>query len=156
MKRFKGGGVLSVSGYYRLAWSVDSTGKIVGGFNKIYQLKVLSSDGKVKFKFGRDFKLKIRPNYKKKSLYKYCPAFGKKILFDENGNIWIEQYIEKERKATRTYDLFSEEGIYLKQVRAPFRFHHFANGRVYGISKSRADDDFLIKCSRIVSGLEMK
>ena len=35
MKKFKGG-IGSASGYYRLVWSVNSSGKIVGGFNQAY------------------------------------------------------------------------------------------------------------------------
>jgi len=52
--------------------------------------------------------------------------------FDEAGNLWVELYKEDTTKEF-TYDVFSPEGIYLKQVRTDQRIFQFKNGRVYSI-----------------------
>jgi hypothetical protein len=52
--------------------------------------------------------------------------------FDEAGNLWVELYKEDTTKEF-TYDVFSPEGIFLKQVRIDQRIFEFENGRVYSI-----------------------
>ncbi len=60
------------------------------------------------------------------------PAFTRTIVFDEEENLWFELYKDDATKDF-TYDIFTSEGIYLKQVRADQRICQFKNGRVYSI-----------------------
>jgi hypothetical protein len=59
------------------------------------------------------------------------PAFKRMIIFDERGNLWVEPYAADETKVI--YDVFSPEGIYLKQVLLANRIYQFKNGKAYSL-----------------------
>lgn len=135
-------------------------GDIVTGFSKTYRLSVFSPQGQLKFKFGREFTLKknkklagikkILPKFVK--TLKYLPVF-RKLLFDESGRIWVELFKTEDRYVNVKYDIFSHEGIYIKQVTAPYRIYRFANNKIYGISETE-DGERVIKRAAIISGPE--
>jgi hypothetical protein len=133
MKGMSGGGITSMGGLYIIVWGINRQGKLYGGFNEIYRLGAYGLDGKIEFTFGREFKPLKNSRYKGlPGQKKTMPAFTEKIVFDEKENLWIELYKDDATKDF-TYDVFSPEGIYLKQVRADQRISQFKNGRVYSI-----------------------
>ena len=113
----------------------------------------------MKFKFGREFSPVRNKKFKKQKkvygevakIFEYLPAFGHKLLFDEDGRVWIEQYKRENRFKDVTYDIFSKEGIYIKRVKCPFRIYMFKNKKIYGILCKEEGEQRLIKCARIVA-----
>ena len=83
---------------------------------------------------------------------KYLPAFGRRILFDEKGRIWIEQLKEKDQMES-IYDIFSKNFIYIKKVTSPYTIYRFKNNKLFGISTTE-DGEWIIKCSGIISGFD--
>jgi hypothetical protein len=133
MKAMSGGGIVSMGGLYTIVWGVNRQGKLYGGFNEIYRLGAYGPDGKIEFAFGREFNPLKNPRYKgQPGQKKTMPAFNRTIIFDEAGNLWVELYKEDTTKEF-TYDVFSPEGIYLKQIKIDQRIFEFKNGRAYSI-----------------------
>jgi len=133
MKGMSGGGITSMGGLYIIVWGINRQGKLYGGFNEIYRLGAYGPDGKIEFAFGREFKPLMNSRYKGlRGQKKTLPAFTEKIVFDEAGNLWLELYKDDTIKYF-TYDIFSPEGIYLKQVRIDQRIFQFKNGKIYSI-----------------------
>lgn len=133
MKAVGSGGIVGMGGVYMIVWAINRQGKLYGGFNEIYRLGAYGPDGKIEFAFGREFNPLKNPRYKgQPGQKKTMPAFTEKIVFDEAGNLWVELYKEDTTKEF-TYDVFSPEGIYLKQVKIDQRIYKFKNGRVYSI-----------------------
>ncbi len=133
MLGMNGGGITSIGSLYVIVWDVNHQGKFCGGFNETYRLGAYGPDGKIEFTFGREFTPLKNPRYKGlRGQKKTMPAFNEKIVFDEKENLWLELYKDDAIKDF-TYDVFSPEGIYLKQVRADQRICQFKNGRVYSI-----------------------
>jgi hypothetical protein len=119
-----------------IIWNVNREGKLCAGYNGDYRLTVYSPDGKKDFIFGRKFTPLKNKDYKGMAGEKSTmPAFMPFTLFDEEGNIWIEQYKEKKSEGL-IYDVFSPDGIYAKQVKIDSRIYQFKGGKAYGISKS--------------------
>ena len=133
MKAVGSGGIVGGGGVYMIVWAINRQGKLYGGFNEIYRLGAYGTDGKIEFAFGREFNPLKNPRYKgQPGQKKTMPAFNRTIIFDEAANLWVELYKEDTTKEF-TYDVFSPEGIYLKQVRVDQRIFEFKNGRVYSI-----------------------
>jgi len=133
MLGMNGGGITSIGSLYVIVWDVNHQGKLYGGFNEIYRLGSYGPDGKIEFAFGREFTPLKNPRYKGlRGQKKTMPAFNEKIVFDEKENLWLELYKDDAIKDF-TYDVFSPEGIYLKQVRIDQRIFQFKNGKVYSI-----------------------
>jgi len=133
MKAMSGGGIMGGGGLYTIIWGVNRQGKFYGGFNEIYRLGAYGPDGKIEFTFGREFTPLKNSQYKGlPGQKKAMPAFTRTILFDEEENLWLELYKDEATKGF-TYDVFSPEGIYLKQVKLDQRIYQFKNGRVYSI-----------------------
>jgi hypothetical protein len=133
MKAMSGGGMVSMGGLYTIVWGVNRQGKLYGGLNEIYRLGAYGPDGKIEFAFGREFSPLKNARYKGlPGQKKTMPALTEKIVFDEEENLWLELYKDDATKDF-TYDVFSPEGIYLKQVRVDQRIFEFKNGRVYSI-----------------------
>jgi hypothetical protein len=133
MKAMSGGGIMGGRGLYSIIWGVNHKGMIYGGFNETYRLGAYGPDGKIEFTFGREFKPLKNSRYKGlPGQKKTMPAFARTIVFDEEENLWLELYKDDSIKYF-TYDIFSPEGIYLKQVRIDQRINQFKNGKVYSI-----------------------
>lgn len=126
-----GESVVMAGGLYTIVWNIDRKGKLYGGYNETYSLNAYGPEGKIEFTFGREYDFIKNPRYsgqvgQKKNL----PAYTRTIVFDEDGALWIE--LTKSAEATGfTYDVFSPEGIYLKQVKIAHRISQFENGRIY-------------------------
>ena len=133
MRRLDSGGMASVSGPFSITWNTSPSGKLFVGYNETYQLGVYSGTGKLEFRFGRDFTPLPIPNVKVDWAPKFRPAFSsRRLVFDEEGNLWIELYTEEGFEGI-LYDVFTMEGIYLKQAVVPHRVYVFKHGSAYGL-----------------------
>jgi hypothetical protein len=121
-------------------WNVNKQGRIYGGYNEDYHLEAYGPEGKRSFSFGRFF-APIRntrfkgPFAQKKYLPIFNPFFGQTIVFDEDANLWIELFKDKE-KGGFLYDVFSSDGVYLKQVRIEQRIAQFKKRKIYCIEQT--------------------
>ncbi len=133
MKAVGSGGIVGSMGVYMIVWAINPQGKLYGGYNEIYRLGAYGPDGKIEFAFGREFTPLKNPGYKgEPGQKKTMPAFNRTIIFDEAGNLWVELYKENTTKDF-ICDVFSPEGIYLKQVRIEQRIFQFKKGKAYSI-----------------------
>ena len=144
-------------------WTVDNFGRLFQGYNASYQLSVYHYNGDLAFKFGREFnphklnqsrhdrsnltaeQKRLNDKYYE-NLPKFKPAFKRNLIFDNDSNLWIEIETENEE---RVYDVFSPDGIYLKQVIIAHRIFDFKDGKIYSIV--RTEQDFrVVKRFRLV------
>lgn len=124
---------------YTTAWAVDRNGRLFAGYSENYQMSVFNPDGQLAFKFGREFTPLKNEKYKEGAIVpEYWPAFYRDIFFDEDGNLWLRQYTTEERE-TFIYDIFSPEGIYLRQVVSPHRIYVMKNGKAYCVVRTEED-----------------
>ncbi len=134
--RTKSGGSMTTAFPYApiTAWTVDKGGKLYAGYNEKYQLRVYTPDGELAFKFGRDFTPVKMMSKNGESSLGYWPAFVPSILFDDEGNLWLWHYTGKEeQEGMYMHDVFSPDGIYIKQVVVPHRIHRIKSGKAYCI-----------------------
>jgi hypothetical protein len=135
-------------------WGIDPQGRLWEGFNGAYELGVFDPDGKPLFRFGREFKpvknkaldkLTVQ-NRKMTTQPEFLPAFVPDFFFDEKGNAWLRMYKNPEDKdEPYRYDVFSPEGVYLRQIVAPARIYQVRNGKMYAIGET--EDGFkTLKC----------
>ena len=105
---------------YTTSWLVGPDDRVYIGYNKDYRLDVYDPDWKLLFRFGREFTPIPHPEYKPGAPHpEFYPAFSDwRKFFDGEGNLWLEQYVAEGVK-DHVFDVFSPEGIYLKQVRVP-------------------------------------
>ncbi|MBN1938074.1 MAG: 6-bladed beta-propeller [Candidatus Aminicenantes bacterium] len=143
-------------------WGVDPNGRIWAGYNGTYEIGVYDAEGKPLFRFNREFKpLKSKSfakldlaGQKATTLSEHLPAFVQDFFFDDAGNAWFRLFRnepdEKDEKAKNEpylYDVFSPEGVYLKQVIIPFRLSQVRKDRMYAIVET--EEGFrVLKCYR--------
>lgn len=114
-------------------WNITDDGRLYVGYDDRYQIDVYDSEGELSFKFGREYS--PIPDKNSKGIikrYKYMSFYARHRLFDESGNFWIEIFNEDD-KENIVYDVFSPEGIYLKQAHVKYRISLFEKGRGYSI-----------------------
>jgi len=132
-KAMSGDSGMTLGGPYSVIWAVSRRGKLYGGCNETFRLNAYGTDGKLEFTFGREFTPLKNPRYTGRvGQKKTMPAFERAIVFDEKENLWLELSKEEKTKGF-TYDVFSPEGIYLKQVKIDQRIFQFKNRKVYSI-----------------------
>ena len=119
---------------YTTIWTVSPQGILFTGYNENYRIDAYDAEGNLLFKFGRDFTRQKHPGFKPGSVApEFYPAFySRYYCFDEGGNLWLLQYTE-EGVEHSVYDVFSAEGIYIKQTIVPHRILQIRNHRAYGI-----------------------
>jgi hypothetical protein len=147
MRRTSTGGMASVGGS-AFGWTVHPGGKLFLCITKDYQLSAYSENGDLEFRFSREY-IPV-PNPRSRSAdNKYFPPFDpRRPRFDEEGNLWLQLYAPEDFEGI-LYDVFTPEGIYLKQVVVPYRIYFFKHGKVYSLL--RTEDEFLqVKRSRLV------
>lgn len=149
VRRTPEGGMISVSPSFRIAWTVDRRDRLVVGLNDQFNLTVYGPDLKPEFRFLREYELKKSPSYSGEAWQnEFYPAFeGTIIPVDDDGNIWLEQAIppvrkkgedgqlEWERAPDHIYDIFSPEGIYLREITLPFRIQCIKRGKFYVLER---------------------
>jgi hypothetical protein len=128
---------------YTTSWLVGPDDRVYIGYNKDYSLDVYDADWKLLFRFGREFAPIRHPEYKADGPHpEFYPAFSDwHKFFDAKGDLWLEQYVEEGVK-DHVYDVFSPEGIYLKQVRVPETLYLVRGDAGYSII--RQEDEFLV------------
>jgi hypothetical protein len=138
------GSVSQTSGEsYTTSWLVGPDDRVYIGYNKDYHIDVYDPDWKLLFRFGREFTPIRHPGYKSDGPHpEFYPAFSdRRKFFDEKGNLWLEQYVEEGVKE-HAFDVFSPDGIYLKQVRVPETLYLVRGDKAYSII--RQEDEFLV------------
>ncbi len=125
------------------AWTIDAEGKLYAGYNENYQLSVYDNDGELLFKFGRDFTPIKYAEYAGGANPEYWSAFSQYMFFDDGGNLWLWHYSGTEEDDGYEYDIFSPEGIYLRQVVVPHRIYRIKDGKVYSIIRDEEDFRFV-------------
>ncbi len=139
MMKSSGGGAVGTMGVYMIVWTVSPSGKLYGGYNEDYSLGAYGVDGRPEFFFGRAFKPVKNTRFKGPlAQKKYLPALGQSnrtLIVDGEGNLWVELYKEDEKKGS-LYDVFSPEGVYLKQVKVEQPISQFKKGKVYSLVES--------------------
>jgi hypothetical protein len=141
----EGGTVTSMTSgeSYKTSWLVGPDGRVYLGYNKEYRLDVYDPDWKLLFRFGRDFTPIRHPEYKPDGAHpEFYPAFSDwRKFFDDQGNLWLEQYVEEGVK-DHVFDVFSPEGIYLKQVRVPQTLFLVLGDKSYSLI--RTEEEYLV------------
>lgn len=119
-------------------WIVSEDGKLYAGYNENYLICVYDQEGDVLFKFGRKYDpLSDTMNWLN-GISDHLPAYSRTWLMDDVGNLWIE-LISLKREEDTTYDIFSPEGIFLKQVRTEHRILTIKNQRAYCVVPSEEE-----------------
>ncbi len=128
---------------YKTSWIVGPDDHICLGYNRDYQLDVYDPEWKLLFRFGREFTPIRHPGYSPDRGHpEFYPAFSDwRKFFDERGNLWLEQYVA-EGVEDHVFDVFSPEGIYLKQVRVPETLFLVRGDKAYSII--RTEEEFLV------------
>ena len=139
---------------YTTSWLVGPDDRVYIGYNKDYRLDVRDPDWKLLFRFGREFTPLRHPEYKPDGPHpEFYPAFSDwRKFFDGEGNLWLEQYVEKGGE-DHVFDVFSPEGIYLRQVRAPETLFLVRGDMAYSIVRTE-DELLVVKRFRMVPAPE--
>lgn len=128
---------------YQIVWDICMGERLLEGYSESYRMTVHSPDGPPEFHFGRQFTPIRYPYYgRRPSNPEFYPAFDRIVLMDDHNNIWLMQHGIEDPEETRVYDIFSSDGIYLKQVFLPTRIYAIQKGKIYSIV--RTEDDFLV------------
>lgn len=141
---------------YTTSWLVGPDDRVYIGYNKGYRLDVRDADWKLLFRFGREFTPVPHPEYKPDGPHpEFYPAFSDwRKFFDSEGNLWLEQYVAEGVK-DHVYDVFTPEGIYLKQIRVPEVLHLVRGDLAYSIVKTE-DEYLVVKRFKLVPEPEKK
>ena len=128
------GGTMTIGSQYNIVWKVTLKGMLYEGLNDEYKINVFNPDGIKVMTFSREYEPVLLVRQMDDIVVKnWMPAFDprKGWLIDGEGNLWVAFYSENQDE--NVYDVFSPEGIYLKQVIVPHRIFEFFNGKVYSI-----------------------
>jgi hypothetical protein len=131
-------------------WFVGKSSKLYVGYSGDYLVTVLNRGGKPLFKFGREFTPIKHPLYSPDLAHpKDYPAFYSRYVFiDNEENLWLKQY-HKNDQTKHLYDVFSKDGIFIRQAIVPERIFQFQNGKAYTIVESEGGD-YMAKCYELV------
>jgi hypothetical protein len=134
MKRMPSGGVLTTGSEFNIVWNVNRNGFLYQGLNNEYKINVYDPEGKHILTFGRPFEPIVQEfgddeNIRKRTM----PAYDSRIgwVFDDEGNIWVSTFSENEEEVI--YDVFSPQGIYMRQVVLLQRICDINKGKIYSI-----------------------
>jgi hypothetical protein len=138
-----GGGTTSGERTNIFFWKISPINKLITGFEDVYEFSIHDLDGKLINKFGRKFTPFVNPNYTEGAKFsRYLPAFTRNNLFDEIGNFWVCVYSERE-KSKFIYDVFTNEGIFIKQVYSKHRISQFKGERIYSVVRNDIDPIYI-------------
>lgn len=128
---------------YQTVWDIFKGDKLFEGYSESYRLTVHSPDGSSEFLFGRQFTTIKYPYYGRGAVNpEFWPAFFWHVVLDDQDNIWLMQTGFDVPEDIRVYDVFSPDGIYLKQVFLPARIYAIQNNKIYSIVQT--EDEFLV------------
>ena len=132
MKRVGGGTLAGITGYeLSLYFTVINHDKIVYGYSKKYELKVIERDGKLLYKIKKDspkpkFTSDELSQFKKIPVPKFKPYFYS-IFGDTEGRIYVQRNKAQETirgygtidKLNKEVDIFSKDGYFLYKTILP-------------------------------------
>lgn len=133
-RRTSTGGMVSVSSS-SFTWRIHPSGTLYVGLTENYRFRVFSETGDLIFRFGREFVPVPNPRSQSADTKYYAPFDVRRPRFDEEGNLWLELFTPEDFEGV-LYDVFTSEGIYLKQVVVPHRIYFFGNDRVYSLFRT--------------------
>jgi len=134
LKRTGPEGMMSIGSQYNVVWEVDRKGLLYIGLNDEYKINVLDQEGNKILTFEREYQPVTIERQLDETVRKFVmPAFDPRLAweFDDEGNLWVSFFSENEDEVV--YDVFSPEGIYIKQVILPHMIREFRDGKVYSI-----------------------
>ena len=125
---------IGLSSEFSVVWDINREGLLYEGFNQDYIINVFDQEGKKTLSFGRDYQPVTKEfgpedNLRKRTMPAFDPRVG--WAFDGEGNLWVSIYSEKEGEVI--YDVFSPEGIYIKQAILPCRICQIKGDKLYSI-----------------------
>ena len=128
---------------YTTVWIVGPKDRVYIGYNKDYKIDVYDPDWNLMFRFGRAYTPIKHPEYSLESIDpEYYPAFSYwRKFFDDKENLWLEQYTA-EGVEEHVYDVFTSEGIYLKQILVPETLCLVRGEKAYSIIRTK--EEYLI------------
>jgi len=149
MRRTPDGGIMSMSPPFRVLWAVCPGDRVVVGFNDRFDLTVYGPDLRPELRFLREYQPPKNPSYTGDPWdHEFYPAFESMfILVDDEGNFWLDRAIppvrkegedgrpEWERAPEHVYDVFSAEGIYIREVTLPFAARFIKGGKFYVLDR---------------------
>jgi hypothetical protein len=128
---------------YQTVWNICMGDRLLEGYSENYRLTVHSPDGSPEFSFGRQFTPVKYPYFGKGPVNpEFYPAFFRNIIMDDQNNFWLMQTGLDVPEDIKVYDVFSPDGIYIKQVYLTARIYAIQNSRIYSIV--RTEDDYLV------------
>lgn len=131
-------------------WIVNKSDRLYLGYSRDYLITVLDKKGKPLFKFGREFTPIKHPLYSPDLAHpEYYPAFySKNLFFDDYGNLWLKQYTEDD-EIGHLYDVFSPDGIFIRQAVVPEKILRYQNGKAYSIVEFESGIR-AVKCYKLI------
>ena len=136
---------------YITVWIVGKDCRLYLGYSRDYLFTVMDKNGKPLFKFGRKFIPIPHPLYSPDLAHpRYYPAFyssGYLFLDDEN-NLWLRQYTQSENDGC-VYDVFSPDGMFIRQALVPATIFCYRNGKAYSIVELESGL-YETKCYRLI------
>jgi hypothetical protein len=135
---------------YSTSWIVDKSGRIYLCNNRDYLISILNQKGKPIFRFGREFTKIKHPLYSPDLAHpEYYPAFySRYFFFDDEENLWLKIYAESS-ETVHLYDVFSPQGIFIRQAVVPEKILFYQNEKAYTIIETE-DGDYVAKCYKLV------
>jgi hypothetical protein len=136
---------------YFVRSAIDSQNRIIFGVGIDYEIRFLSNDGELEFKFSKDYdKIQVcaemleqitnitlkGPNPYVKN--PYFPVF-ESLSIDENDHVWIQHFRPKwvgQTNEETMYDVFSPAGIFQFTTKLPGHIYgplEFKNGCIYAL-----------------------
>jgi len=154
-------GMIQVTGHvsqdaHTTVWIVNKSGRLYLGYSRDYLITILDKKGKPLFKFGREFTPIKHPLYNPDLAHpEYYPAFhSKNLFFDDEGNLWLKQYTKND-KADHLYDVFSKDGIFIRQAVVPEKILRYQNGKAYTIVESESGE-YVAKCYKLIENKSLE
>lgn len=134
LRRTASGGVLTIGSEFNIVWDVNREGFLYQGLNNEYKINIYDPEGKQILTFGRVYEPVVQEfgseeNIRKRTMPAYDPRIG--WVFDDEGNIWVSTYSQNEEEVL--YDIFSSQGIYVKQVILSHRICDIKKGKIYSV-----------------------
>jgi uncharacterized protein YcfL len=132
----------SISGdgpYNEFEWTFSPDDKLYAGFADVYEFGIYDLNGILLKIFNRIFSPFVNRDFREgKNDPRYLPALSRYNRFDKEGNFWAN-LDNGEKPETYIYDVFSKDGVFVKQVYSKYRITQFNDDRVYSIVFSKAD-----------------
>lgn len=126
-----GNGTLTVGPFNEFVWKISPSDRLYTGFADTYEFNVFDLAGNQLLKFSREYSKIVNPRYKKTHKgEEYLPAFTRFNAFDSAGNFWVNED-NGDSVYTYIYDIFSEDGVFQKQVHSNYKIQLFRGDKIY-------------------------